>query len=97
MPPSLRSLLCCLVLAGGGPLARGDDAPAWLSYPGGEGPGKGKRIVLIAADQEYRSEQSMPMLAKVLSTHHGFDCTVLFGVNDKGAVDPTLPVYPEKG
>jgi hypothetical protein len=53
--------------------------------------------VLIAAEQEYRSEQSMPMLAKILSTHHGFDCTVLFAVNEKGEVDPTMPVYPEKG
>lgn len=69
----------------------------WLTYSGGEGPGKGKHIVLIAADQEYRSEQSMPMMAKILSTHHGFDCTVLFGVNDKVEVDPTMPVYPEKG
>lgn len=71
--------------------------PQWLIYPGGEGPGKGKHIVLITADQEYRSEQSMPMLAGILSKHHGFDCTVLFGVNDKGLVDPTMPVYPEKG
>ena len=74
-----------------------DESAQWLTYPGGEGPGKGKRIVLIAADQEYRSEQSMPMMAKILSTHHGFDCTVLFGVNDKGEVDPTMPVYSEKG
>ena len=69
----------------------------WLTYPGGDGPGKGQRIVLIAADQEYRSEQSMPMMAKILSSHHGFDCTVLFGVNERGEVDPTMPVYPEKG
>ena len=47
----------------------------WLTYSGAEGPGRGKHVVLIAADQEYRSEQSMPMLAKVLSKHHGFDCT----------------------
>ena len=73
-----------------------EDTP-WLSYPGGDGPGKGKHIVLIAAEQEYRSEQSMPMMAKILSQHHGFDCTVLFGVNELGQVDPTLPVYPEKG
>ena len=81
------------------PLAplRAGESPQWLTYPGGEGPGKGKRVVLIAADQEYRSEQSMPMLAKIFSTHHGFDCTVLFAVNDKGEVDPTMPVYPEKG
>lgn len=73
------------------------ESAQWLTYPGGDGPGKGKHVVLIAADQEYRSEQSMPMMAKILSTHHGFDCTVLFGVNDKGEVDPTMPVYPEKG
>ena len=73
------------------------ESPQWLTYSGSDGPGKGKLIVLITADQEYRSEQSMPMMAKILSTHHGFDCTVLFGVNDKGEVDPTMPVYPEKG
>ncbi len=80
-----------------GGLASAAEGPQWLTYAGREGPGKGKRIVLIAADQEYRSEQSMPMLAKILSTHHGFDCTVLFAVNEQGEVDPTLPVYPEKG
>ena len=63
----------------------------WQTWSGHSGPGKGKHIVLIAADQEYRSEQSMPMLAKILSAHHGFDCTVLFSVNRHGEVDPTLP------
>lgn len=63
----------------------------WLTYSGADGPGKGKHVVLIAAEQEYRSEQAMPMLAKVLARHHGFDCTVLFCVNDQGEVDPTLP------
>ena len=86
----LTMLLSCVSL-------RADSNPQWLTYLGGEGPGKGKRIVLMAADQEYRSEQSMPMMAKILSTHHGFDCTVLFAVNEKGEVDPTMPVYPEKG
>ena len=73
------------------------ESPNWLTYRGESGPGKGKQIVLISAEQEYRSEQSMPMLAKVLSKHHGFDCTVLFGINEKGEVDPTMPVYPTKG
>ena len=53
----------------------------WLTYSGSNGPGKGKHVVLIAAEQEYRSEQSMPMLAKVLSRHHGFDCTVLLSLS----------------
>ncbi len=37
------------------------------------------------------------MLAKILSKHHGFDCTVLSGINEKGEVDPTMPVHAKKG
>ena len=73
------------------------ESPKWLTYKGGEGPGKGKHIVLITAEQEYRSEQSMPMMAGILAKHHGFDCTVLFGTNPDGLVDPTMPVFPKKG
>ena len=81
--------LLCLGLASAHPVP---ESPKWLTSSGEKGPGKGKHIVLITADQEYRSEQSMPMMAKVLSKHHGFDTTVLFGVNEKGEVDPTMPV-----
>ncbi len=77
-------------------MAETSENPQWLSYKGGEGPGKGKHVVLIAADQEYRSEQALPMLARILSTHHGFDTTVLFSVNDEGMVDPTLAT-PKRG
>lgn len=73
------------------------ESAKWLTFEGGEGPGKGKHVVLITADQEYRSEQSFPMMAAILAKHHGFHSTVLFGVNDKGLVDPTMPVYPKKG
>ncbi len=68
------------------------ESPLWLTYPGGEGPGQGKHIVLIAADQEYRSEQALPMLARLLAKHHGFQCTVLFSVNDQNEVDPTKKI-----
>lgn len=62
----------------------------WVIYEGSAGPGKGKHIVLIAGDEEYRSEESMPMLARILATHHGFKCTVLFSTNrTSGEVDPT--------
>lgn len=68
-------------------LARAADP--WVVYPSGEGPGQGKHIVLVAGDEEYRSEESMPMLAKVLSVHHGFKCTVLFSINpEDGTIDP---------
>jgi hypothetical protein len=69
----------------GGVEARGES----LVFPGGKGPGAGRHIVLIAGDQEYRSEESIPALAKILSTHHGFKCTVLFSTNKQtGAIDP---------
>ncbi|CAN5382609.1 hypothetical protein BH11PLA2_BH11PLA2_07800 [soil metagenome] len=71
------------------------ESPLWLTFPGGDGPGKGKHVVFIAADQEYRSEQALPMLAKMFAKHYGFHCTVLFSVNDKGEVDPTLKTRGE--
>lgn len=53
----------------------------WVSYDGGEGPGKGKKIVLVSGDEEYRSEEALPMLAKILSQRYGFTCTVLFSLD----------------
>lgn len=52
----------------------------FLQFEGKDGPGKGKHIVLVAGDDEYRSEESMPMLAKLLSQRYGFTCTVLFPI-----------------
>src|ERR1700733_12532829 len=53
------------------------------------GKAKGKRIVLISGDEEYRSEELLPQLAKILATHHGFQCTVLFAIDPKtGKIDP---------
>ncbi|MEP2775950.1 MAG: ThuA domain-containing protein [Luteolibacter sp.] len=59
-----------------------------LKFTGGEGPGKGKHVVLIAGDEEYRSEESMPMLAKILTDKHGFDTTVLFSADEDGTINP---------
>ncbi len=70
----------------------------WVSYPGAEGPGKGKHIIFLTGDEEYRSEEGMPMLARILSQRHGFDCTVLFAIDpETGEIDPdnqtSLPGY----
>ncbi len=59
-----------------------------LVFEGSEGQGKGKHIVLIAGDEEYRSEEAMPMLGQLLAKHHGFKCTVLFSLDETGNVDP---------
>ncbi|WP_009965383.1 PVC-type heme-binding CxxCH protein [Verrucomicrobium spinosum] len=52
-----------------------------LVYQGTEGPGKGKHIVFLAGDHEYRSEETAPALARLLAKHEGFKCTVLFNLN----------------
>jgi hypothetical protein len=51
-------------------------------------PGEGKNVVLISGDEEYRSEEALPQLAKILSKHHGFNCKVLFAVGNDGTIDP---------
>ncbi len=61
----------------------------WITYQGKTGPGQGKHIVLISGDEEYRSEEALPQLARILAQHHGFRCTVLFAIDPKtGAIDP---------
>ena len=59
-----------------------------LVFEGTEGPGKGKHIVLLAGDEEYRSEEAMPMLGQLLAEKHGFKCTVLFSLDKDGIVSP---------
>ena len=65
------------------------DSQQWVTYEGQDGPGKGKHIVLISGDEEYRSEEVMPQLGKILATEHGFKCTVLFSIDPKtGEINP---------
>lgn len=63
-------------------------ADPWVVYQGGDGPGKGKRVVLISGDEEYRSEEALPQLGKILARRHGFTCTVLFPIAKDGSIDP---------
>ena len=61
----------------------------WIEVPGGAGPGHCKQVVLVSGDDEYRSEEALPQLAKILSLRHGFDCTVLFAVDkETGEIKP---------
>ena len=62
---------------------------AWNVFPGGDGPGKGKQVVLVSGDEEYRSEEALTQLAKILAKHHGFDCTVLYAIDsNSGEIAP---------
>lgn len=58
-----------------------------LVFEGSDGPGKGKHIVFLAGDHEYRSEETLPALARLLAKHQGFKCTVLFNIDkDTGEI-----------
>lgn len=87
------SLLCTLAL----PMSsspKPTDEP-WLTFPGGDGAGKGRNVVLIAGDQEYRSEEALPQLARILAKRHGFNCTVLFCIDPAdGTINPTINNVP---
>ena len=62
---------------------------------GNTGPLTGKHIVLIAGDDEYRSEEPMPQLGRILAARHGATCTVLFAVDPKtGFIDPSANNIP---
>ena len=90
--PLLLAIALCLPAADATDTA--DDTP-WIVLEGKEGAGKGKHIVLLSGDQEYRSEETLPQLAKILATRHGFKCTVLFTIDPKdGTINPTVNNVP---
>ena len=64
---------------------------AGLTFEGQRGPGKVKHIVLVSGDEEYRSEEALPQLARILAQRHGFRCTVLFAIDPaNGTVNPNV-------
>ncbi|MGB6152744.1 MAG: ThuA domain-containing protein [Pricia sp.] len=69
------------------PLLQPKDLSEWLAFKGKSV--DAKHIVLISGDEEYRSEEALSQLAKILSEHHGFSCTVLFAQHPEnpGIVD----------
>lgn len=80
-----RFLTLVMLLAGAGPVLASEP----LTYTGTEGAGKGKHLVFLAGDHEYRSEETLPALARILAKHHGFRCTVLFTLDpETGVITP---------
>ena len=80
----IRALLCALVL----PLAAHAASTSLTFSPPAGVPARGKHVVLLSGDEEYRSEEALPMLAKILSQRHGFRCTVLFALDPDGTINP---------
>lgn len=63
--------------------------PQWVQYEPAPSIAKNKHIVFVSGDEEYRSEEALPMLAQILAKKHGFRCTVLFALDPKtGTIDP---------
>ncbi len=88
MHRAIGAVLSLVVFASAAGAVFGESKP-WLELAGGDGPGKGKHVVFLAGDEEYRSEEGLPMLARILSEHHGFKCTVLFPIDPQtGEIDP---------
>src|SRR5690606_33213547 len=84
---SLAAVLTVLVL--NIPIVSAQEKGPWLHFQPPAGQSNGKSIVLIAGDEAYRSEESLPMLAKILAQHHGFRTTVLFSINPETEfIDP---------
>jgi hypothetical protein len=85
----MRNSFIAFIVAAAALASMGIAGEVTLNLKGKSGPGKGKHVVLVAGDQEYRTEESMPMLAKILSEKHGFDCTVVFSWDPSGTyIDP---------
>jgi hypothetical protein len=59
-----------------------------ITYEAKPGPGQGRHLVFLTGDEEYRGEEGLPMLAKILSQRHGFKCTVLFALDPDGTINP---------
>ena len=54
-------------------------------------PGNGKHVVLVSGDEEYRSEEMVVQLGRILAQRHGFDCTVLFAMDpENGEINPVV-------
>jgi type 1 glutamine amidotransferase len=89
---SIRVLLLATVVGTMNLSARAADP--WIVYDGFDGPGKGKHIVLVSGDEEYRSEEALPQLGKILAKEHGFKCTVLFAIDKDGTINPNVSNIP---
>lgn len=63
-------------------------ADPWVTYEPKAGTANGKHIVLLSGDEEYRSEEGLPQMGKILSQRHGFKCTVLFAQDADGTINP---------
>lgn len=87
--PIIQRILLCLALSPLLALTVSAEYASHVTWEGAGGVGEGKHIVYIASDHEYRSEEALPALARIMARHYGFRCTVIFGTNpEDGTILP---------
>jgi len=86
----LTTLACAVVFFGVPATTPTAHAADSITYPANlrSGGGGGRHLVFLTGDEEYRGEEGLPMLAKLLSVRHGFRCTVLFPLDPDGTINP---------
>jgi hypothetical protein len=89
---NVQSLLTTLLLIVFSLGLSGQAGQTYITFEGTMGVGRGQHIVLVSGDEEYRSEEALPQLARILAYRHGFKTTVLFAQNPQypGVVDPNF-------
>jgi hypothetical protein len=88
----MKKLLLTVLIGAGwllAPAAAAAQNPHLVVYQGTQGPGAGKHIVFLAGDHEYRSEEALPALARIMARTYGFKCSVFFTTDPKtGFIEP---------
>ena len=86
--PTFRIFAGAIALVIAGALSTQAAPEDSVTYEPKPGPGRGRHLVFLTGDEEYRGEEGLPMLAKILSQRHGFKCTVLFALDPDGTINP---------
>ena len=85
---SLKTLLLFVAYLASASAAAAQN-PHLIVYEGESGPGRGRHIVFLAGDHEYRSEETLPALARILAKRYGFKCSVFVTTDPKtGFIEP---------
>jgi len=82
LTPSLVGLSIALTLMASRP------APAGLATKADGPKARVPHVVFVTGDEEYRSEESMPMLAKILQRDFDFKVTVCYAMDKDGTINP---------
>ena len=84
--------MVAMLTCGTARLVFAEEPAQWLTLDGYAPEGYGRHIVFVSGDEEYRSEEALPMLAKIMAVRHGFKCTVLFAQDPEkpGVINPQV-------